>query len=227
MSLYLWINLLSFAGPFFLSFDKKVHFYTQWKTLIPSILIVGSAFIAWDIYYTQLGVWGFNEEHLSGIYVFNLPLEECLFFFTIPYACVFVYEVMRAYFPKYRPVNFSYYFSLVFTLSAFILSIYFVDQHYTFYGVLTAGIINWIIYFGFTPKWYPYFITSFVAVMIPFLIVNGVLTGAITTEPVVWYNQSEISGIRIYTIPIEDVYYNFMMLLLVVLFHEGFKKTFK
>lgn len=223
MSLYLWVNLISFAGPFFLSFDKKVHFYTYWKSLIPAILIAGSVFVAWDVYYTEHGIWGFNPEHLSGIYLFNLPLEECLFFFTIPYACVFVYEVMKAYFPNFRPIQFAYYFSLIFTIAAFALAIMYSDGIYSFYGLLAAGTVNWILYFGFTPKWYPQFISSFIIVMIPFLVVNGILTGGFTDEPVVWYNENHITGIKIYTIPIEDVFYNFLMLLSIVLLHEKIK----
>ena len=226
MSLYLWINLLSFAGPFLLSFDKKVHFYTHWKTILPGILFVGSGFIAWDIYFTAHGVWGFNPDYLSGITIFNLPLEECLFFFTVPYACLFIYEVVKAYFPKYQPVRFSYYFSLIFTLIALVLAIYFNDNWYTFYALLGAGLINWIVYFGFTPKWYPFFITAFLITQVPFLIVNGVLTGSVTPEPVVWYSENHIMGPRIFTIPVEDIFYNFFMLFPIVIIHEWLRKKF-
>ena len=224
MSLYLWINVLSFAGPFLLSFDKKVHFYSHWKTLFPAILIVGASFIAWDIYFTEKGVWGFNEEHLSGIYIFNLPIEECLFFFTVPYACVFIYEVVKAYFPKFRPRFFAYYFSLLFTLIAFALAIIYYENYYTFYALIGAAIVNWIVYFGFTPKWYSYFIIAFIITMIPFLIVNGVLTGAVTDNPVVWYSEKHIMGPRIVTIPVEDIFYNFFMLFPIVTIHEILKR---
>ena len=223
MSLYLWINVLSFAGPFLLSFDKKVHFYTHWKTLFPAVLVVGTGFIAWDIYFTENGIWGFNPDYLSGITIINLPIEECLFFFTVPYACVFIYEVMKAYFPKFRPAQLAYGFSFVFTLTAISLALVFSQNWYTFYALLGAGLLNWIIYFGWTPKWYPYFVISFIITMIPFLIVNGVLTGAVTPEPVVWYNENHIMGPRVVTIPVEDIFYNFFMLFPVVGIHEWLK----
>ena len=223
MSLYLWINVLSFAGPFLLSFDKKVHFYTHWKTLFPAVLVVGTGFIAWDIYFTENGIWGFNPDYLSGITIINLPIEECLFFFTVPYACVFIYEVMKAYFPKFRPAQLAYGFSFVFTLTAISLALVFSQNWYTFYALLGAGLLNWIIYFGWTPKWYPYFVISFIITMIPFLLVNGVLTGAVTTEPVVWYNENHIMGPRVVTIPVEDIFYNFFMLFPVVGIHEWLK----
>lgn len=225
MSLYLWINVLSFLGPFLLSFDRKVHFYQTWWRLFPAILFVGSIFIAWDVYFTENGIWGFNPDYLTGITLFgNLPLEECLFFFTVPYACVFIYACVKAYFPSFKPSTFAYWFSLLFSLVAVVLSILYRDNWYTFSALLGAGILNWIIYFGWTPKWYSHFIVSFLITSIPFLIVNGILTGSTTPEPVVWYNDNHIIGVRIFTIPMEDLFYNFLMLFPIVVIYEGLLK---
>lgn len=223
MSLYLTIIILSLLGPLVLSFDKKVHFYTHWKTIFPAILIVGAIFIAWDIYFTENGIWGFNPDYLSGIYFYNLPLEECLFFFVVPYACVFIYEVVKAYFPAFQPLQFSYVFAFIFSISAIILSIVFRENWYTFSALLGAGVLNLIIYFGWTPKWYPHFVVAFIITTIPFLIVNGVLTGAATPEPIVWYSEDHIMGPRIVTIPVEDIFYNFLMLFPIVGIHEWLK----
>jgi len=220
MSLYLWINVLCIAGPLLLSFDKKVHFYTHWKTLFPAILIVGSLFLAWDIYFTDIGIWGFNAEYLTGTSFFNLPVEECLLFFTVPYASVFIYEVIKAYFPKFRPVRFSYYFSLIFTITSIVLAVIYRDNLYTFVALLSVGIINWIVYFGYTPRWYPFFIIAFLASQIPFLIVGGLLTGLVTEAPVIWYNENEIMGLYIFSIPLEDVFYYFLLFFSVVIIHE-------
>ena len=52
-----------------------------------------------------------------------------------------------------------------------------------------------------------YFWFAYLVHLIPFLVVNGVLTGAVTPEPVVFYNANEIIGLRIVTIPIEDTIY--------------------
>lgn len=220
MSLYLWINVFIVAVPLLLSFGKKVRFYTHWKTLFPSILIIGSVFLAWDIYFTDIGVWGFNPDYLIGISFFNLPIEECLFFFTIPYAFVFLYEAIKASFPSFRPVRFSYYFSLLFTITAVLLAIIYRDNWFTFSALLSAGLINWIVYFGFTPRWYPYFIVAFLIAQFPFLIVNGVLTGTASDAAVIWYNTREIIGLRIFSIPVEEVFYNFFLLFSVVVLHE-------
>ena len=58
----------------------------------------------------------------------------------------------------------------------------------------------------------------------PFLIVNGILTGAVTDEPVVWYSVDHIMGPRIYTIPVEDLFYNYAMLLPMTALYERFKR---
>jgi lycopene cyclase domain-containing protein len=69
------------------------------------------------------------------------------------------------------------------------------------------------------------FYIAFVIILIPFFIVNGILTGSFIAEPVVWYNNSENLGIRLFTIPIEDIGYAFNMLFWVVFLNEKFKAT--
>lgn len=227
MSLYLWINILSFAGPFFLSFDKKVAFFKKWKTLFPGIIIVGIIFLIWDQYFTENLIWGFNKAYLTGIYFGDLPLEECLFFFTVPYACVFIYECLKAYIPVLKITGFVYVFSLFFSLTGIVLAIVFSENWYTFWALLLASLLNLVVFFGFSFKWYNHFVFAFLIAFIPFLIVNGILTGGFTDEPIVWYNENHIMGARIGTIPVEDNYYNLLMLLPIVLIHEGLQSVFR
>ena len=47
--------------------------------------------------FAEQQVWGFNERYLSGIFFLALPIEEWLFFFTVPFACVFIYECLNYY----------------------------------------------------------------------------------------------------------------------------------
>jgi lycopene cyclase domain-containing protein len=51
-----------------------------------------------------------------------------------------------------------------------------------------------------------------------------VLTGTGIEAPVVWYNNAENLGIRLGTIPIEDIGYAFTMIFGNILLIERFKK---
>jgi lycopene cyclase domain-containing protein len=222
MSLYVWVILGTVAGPFLLSFDRKVHFYTTWRSLFPAILIVAALFLLWDSYFTKQGIWGFTPEYLQGIYLSNLPLEECLFFAVVPYACLFIYEVLKAYFPKLRPVGLSRIFAGCFTLAGLLLGIFYFDHWYTASACLISAVLTVVFWYWKKVAWYPQFVCTFLVALVPFLIVNGILTGSFTPQPVVWYSETHIVGPRIFTIPLEDLFYNYCMLLPIVALYEWF-----
>ena len=96
-SLYLLLLLGSASIPLVLSFDKKLQFYKQWKYLFPSIIIIASIYILFDIILTEQGVWGFNPNYHSSFLWFGLPIEECLFFIIIPYASIFLHDSIVLY----------------------------------------------------------------------------------------------------------------------------------
>jgi lycopene cyclase domain-containing protein len=69
------------------------------------------------------------------------------------------------------------------------------------------------------PHW-GYFLLAYLIQIIPFLIVNGILTAL----PVVIYNNAENLGLRIYTIPAEDTIYSLLLLLMNVAFFEYMRR---
>ncbi len=223
MSLYGWIIIGTIAGPFFLSFDKKVHFYTHWKTALPAIFSVGLLFIAWDEYFTQHSVWGFTDQYIGAVKIGHLPLEEVLFFLVVPYACVFVYEVLIAYFPKVNLTRVTQAFAFAITLSGLVFSLFNLEKWYTLGASSTAALLTIGFFYIRKVTWYSSFVFTFLVCIIPFLLVNGILTGAVTDSPIVWYNSDHILGARIITIPLEDLYYNYCMLLPIIGIHNWLK----
>jgi lycopene cyclase domain-containing protein len=226
MSIYGWVILLSIVGPFALSFDNKVNFIRYWKPLLISIICVGIPFLIWDELFTQLEVWGFNPKYLFGIFLGNLPLEEVLFFLVVPYCCVFVHEVLKAYFPNVKLDITAKIFGIVMLVSSIVLVILNLTNYYTLSACsLTAIYISIALIRKI--NWFPSFAFTYLVCLIPFLIVNGILTGSVTAEPIVWYSEKHIIGFRILTIPFEDLFYNFSLLFPIIWIFEKLKVKFR
>ena len=224
MSAYFYVLLGSIVFPFLLSFDKKISFYKKWKFLFPAIFLVAIVFIAWDVYFVKNGVWGFNKAYLSGLYVFNLPIEEVLFFVIIPYCCLFIYEVVKGYFPNTNFKKTATYFSFFFGSIAVFLALFFLENSYTLSACSLAAILTLYAFKYF--KNFSFFVPSYIISIFPFFLVNGVLTGMTTTKPIVWYSEMEIIGLRILTIPIEDFFYGYSLLLGVAILYEKTKHSY-
>lgn len=216
---YLILNLACIFFPFILSFDKKIAYYKLWKPLFIGILISAAFFIIWDILFTKLGVWSFNPTYIMGIYIFNLPIEEILFFITVPYACIFIYEVVNGY-TKRDVIGCGKPYSVVTSLICLVLIILFHDKTYTLVNASICLIM--LLYAAFIYKSQNlgrFFLAYFIS-LIPFLICNGLLTAL----PVVIYNNNENMNLRLFTIPLEDTLYGLSLMLIPILIMDYFKK---
>lgn len=212
--LYLSLDLICFAFPFMASFYKKAPFYQKWKYLGAAILITGTIFIVWDEIFTQEKVWGFNTEYNTGFYIGSLPVEEILFFICIPYACVFTYFTLNHFIEKDHLFPHQELISSALIVLLLISGIYNIDKWYT--GVTFIFLALFLAYqmLKIRPRYMGRFYFAFAVLLIPFFIVNGILTGSFIDGEVVWYNNVHTLGIRLGTIPLEDVFYALLLILL-------------
>ena len=215
-----WLILLcSVAFPLLFSFEKRITYYKTWKYLFPAIAITATFFIIWDHYFTINGIWSFSEKYTTGFKIFNLPIEEIMFFIIIPYCCVFIYESLNYYFKKPLITKAVSVINIVLLLLFMTIAVTHIEKAYTFYTSFFASIylaILLILRVDFMGKFYQAYVVS----KIPFLIVNGILTSL----PVVIYNDQENLGIRIFTIPLDDTIYSFLLILMTISLMEFLRK---
>lgn len=218
--LYLIIDLLCILFPLIASFYPKAPFYKKWKDVGIAIFVTGIIFILWDEAFTQLGIWGFNPTYISGINIGSLPIEEILFFVCIPYACVFTYFAIRHFFTS------KYFFSHHELLSYAIIvgtlmgGIYYLDKLYTASTFFGLAFYLAFLTLKIRARYMGHFYAAFGAILLPFFIVNGILTGSFIEGEVVWYNDTANLGLRLGTIPIEDIFYAMLLLVMNVSIYE-------
>lgn len=220
---YLLLNFFTILVPFLRSFEPKLHFYKKWKFYFPALVITAIFFLVWDYFKTKYGIWSFNEDYILGLKLGGLPLEEYLFFITVPYACTFIYETVSHFidkqlFPSWTRVV-MYGLSGIALLSSFFVY----EQAYTFSVLFIWGLTFPIVLNQFSAQALDKFLLTFLISIVPMFVVNGVLTGL----PVVIYNNMENSGIRMGTIPIEDFLYNAILLAMNIGLYEWFKLKYK
>jgi lycopene cyclase domain-containing protein len=217
---YLLIDLLSIAFPLAASFEHRLRFSAHWKGLFLGTVAMMAVFIPWDIAFTAHGIWGFNPRYLTGAQLFGLPLEEWLFFICIPYSCVFLYEVMRFALPRDPLAAIARPAGIAIAVALIAIGLLHVDRWYTSITFIGGGALLGVHAAVLRSAWLGRFWMGYAISLVPFFIVNGILTGWLVPEPIVWYNDAENLGIRLNTIPIEDSIYLLFFLLIVIGFHE-------
>ncbi len=206
---YLLVHLVTVAGPIALSFDRRVQYHRLWLRALAAAAIVAPPFLLWDHWFTSAGYWSFDPRFHLGLHIGALPLEEVMFFFTVPFACLFIYSIVRTLKPSLRTgftVRLSAAllgFGLLGLAAAFPL------QAHTSSTSLLAGLL--LLWHARSHKshWLASFGLAFLWCLLPFLLVNGFLTWL----PVFHYHPDANLGLRIFSIPVEDAIYALALLL--------------
>ncbi|RPI46555.1 MAG: lycopene cyclase domain-containing protein [Bacteroidetes bacterium] len=201
---------LSLLYPLAQSFESRICMYRRVKFILPGILATGLIYIAWDVWFTRAGIWGFNHNYIRDISLFGLPMEEVLFFLVVPYCCIFLYEVLRYFIKSFHYPLLSKYviYGLLALFTGLVPLVY--DRTYT---VTALSFTSLMLVLQLVQKtyltWFSWFMLTYLVSLVPFMIVNGFLTAI----PVVWYDNAETLGLRIFTIPLDDFIYLMGLLL--------------
>lgn len=220
--LYIIHHLLSFIPVFFFGIVLNWFDYRNavWKELLVPLVMMALIFIAWDILFTSLGVWRFNPSYIQGVSIINLPWEEVCWFFIIPFCSLFVYQIVKIRWSNpWGSARTLQFVLLVVLFGMYLLNM---DRIYsatslsmTISMIGLSLIVNW--------KGFGLFIASFLLLLIPMGLFNGMLTGLLTKEALVQYNSAEFGGIRILSFPIEDIGFGFSFLIGILLLSDFIK----
>lgn len=221
---FLLVGTLFF--PLAYSFDGRIGYYRKWPALFKAILPVATFFILWDVVFTWREVWGFNERYFTGIQLLGLPWEEWAFFFIIPFSCLFIYEALRYFYPRFTLGPIEKPLTWMLAVALLVVGFFHWDRMYTSTTFLLAGFFT-LYHAAIASKapWRSHFYLAYLVSWIPFLLVNGALTGAFTQQPVVVYNPAEFIGIRLGTVPLDDAFYSYLLLFSITTLYERFKAT--
>lgn len=220
-SLYLWINIGTVLIPLLFTFKGNIGFYRKWVSLMPAILITALIFLCWDQWFTEMNVWGFNAKYVLGFYVLDIPVEEVMFFFTVPYSSVFVYEWLRSSLRKSEAFEELYrWFSLLFFGVSITLLYWYNDRLYTAVSCLILILILGTHLMVIRRRYMSWFYFAYVVCLIPILVIYGILTSKV----VIYYNDAEIIHTRLMNIPYENMLYSLAMLATCIGLYELFNR---
>lgn len=232
---YLIFNIIVLSGPLFFGSLKKFYFLNKFRKAIISISISAIPFLIWDFAVAERH-WFFADQYTLGFRIFGLPIEEILFFFTVPYACLFTWQMVKKYLNTNGSNNSTnednnniflqhekksiilFFFTLTILIIAAVAAL-FAGKEYTAIALIYFSLsILFDRYWGskiiFTKSFGIYFL--FVSIFT--LIFNGYLTW----RPIVTYDEMYQMGFRVFTIPIEDFFFGFALMILSTSLFEKF-----
>ena len=200
---YLIFNIIVLTGPLLFGAMRPFYFLDRVKYTILPIIIPAILFLIWDSTVTY-SHWYFNEKYILGITIFNLPIEEILFFITVPFACLFTWEMIirrtdekkLEWISKIRP-----YIYLIIPIG---ILFFITGKHYTGLAVTFLGLailLDQLLNTNLILEKRFYIYLSFV------LLFTLIFNGYLTWRPVVTYGVDYQLDFRIITIPIEDFIY--------------------
>jgi len=217
---FLFIDILILLAPILVSFFIKMQFYRKWKFAIIGIGFASLLFVIWDMFFTRLGVWTYNPEQNVGLYVYNLPFEDVLFYLVIAYTSLYIYECLRVFFPEIVHPKLGKLFGwLIVTICSITLFNHY-DQIFTSVTALLL-IVTYLNHLWVTRGDYLWHLfLAWIITTIPMMLIYGFLTGI----PILIFENEYILGYRLGPIPIELFFQNLLFLTWMIWIYERYKQ---
>jgi lycopene cyclase domain-containing protein len=183
--------------------------------------MVAIPYIVWDAIVTN-SHWMFNDNYVMGIYLFNLPIEELMFFFTVPFACLYTWHMILQRTNDIRIEKLKIIRQIIYFLPIPGLYLFFSGLEYTglvfIFMTIAVLVDRWLETDLLLRKQFYIYLLWIIGFTLVF---NGFLTW----RPVVLYGESFQVGFRVITIPIEDFAYGISLLFLNTSLFEKLKSA--
>lgn len=216
---YLLFNLIVLAGPLIMSFERQIRFVRFWPAALLAAVLAGIPYIIWDHLVTGRH-WDFNEQYILGPRIWSLPIEEWLFFLTVPFAMLFMLELVKVWKGdeqiEGREISQKIWILLI-APGAFIFSFGFEYSGLVLIAMGVAGFLDFNLGTGLFKQ------ISFGWYLLTILLATFVFNMYLTARPVVIYDDSYRLAPRLVTIPLEDFFYGLSHLVLVGVIYTKLK----
>jgi lycopene cyclase domain-containing protein len=94
---YVGVLVFVLVGSLWLEVALRTHVFARLPRLLLVLAVVIWPFLLWDAYAIGQGHWFFDTDRITGIYLpGDIPLDELLFFLTIPIASILTLEAVRS-----------------------------------------------------------------------------------------------------------------------------------
>ncbi|MDE0424169.1 MAG: lycopene cyclase domain-containing protein [Candidatus Poribacteria bacterium] len=217
---YLLFNLAVVVGPVVSQFSRQIKSVSRWRLKLLVSVIVMIPYVIWDALVAG-SHWQFNTAYTLDFRLFGLPIEEWLFFITVPFGCLLVWETLPqldrwlARLKSLRHIRNVLYATLPVGIWVFSTGKQYTGLVLCCFGLV--GLVDMLLRTDLLLRPKTYLYLAIVAGLI--LVFNGYLTA----RPVVIYGEAYQMGYRIWTIPIEDFGYGFTLMLFNTMLYEKLK----
>jgi lycopene cyclase domain-containing protein len=208
-------NTFVVAGPAALLYIARDKVRIDYKKHLKSFLFACVPFIVWDMWAASNGHWGFNAKYVAGPYLFGLPFEEILFFVTVPFAMIFIWELLVGTKNKVKSTRAIKLCMRVVLLASLVLAVGLRSRAYSRSVLLVLAFTMLALEHSKL-----YVCARFWRFQLWHLLVFVLSNSLLTALPIITYSSSAIVGYRLGTIPLEDFAYSFCLISVFVIVYN-------